>query len=95
MDTKKIERVARQFRVTSHPERSRIIQILDENGKLNVTQIYGKMKMKQAEASHHLTLLLKYDILKKVRQGKMSIYSLNMPVLEKIIKYSEDLSKRV
>jgi ArsR family transcriptional regulator, zinc-responsive transcriptional repressor len=95
MDIEKIGHVARKFSLVCHPERNKIIQLLEEKGKLNVSQIHETMKMKQPEASHHLTLMLKYDILKKVRDGKSSLYSNNTVVLEKIIKYSEELSKRV
>ena len=94
MDVDNIERVARKFRLVCHPERYKMIQLLEEKGKLNVTQIYEAMKMKQPEASHHLTLMLDYEILKKVREGKCSVYSNNTEVLNKIIKYSEELGKK-
>jgi DNA-binding transcriptional ArsR family regulator len=59
-----------------------------------VTQIYEKLNVLQAETSHHLALLREFGILKKVRVGKMSIYSLNKETLENIINISEELSKR-
>jgi DNA-binding transcriptional ArsR family regulator len=90
----KVEFAAKKIRTITHPARVQIIKLLDENEKLNVTQIYEKLNILQAETSHHLALLREYGILKKVRQGKMSIYSLNKEILESIIKISEDLSKR-
>jgi DNA-binding transcriptional ArsR family regulator len=94
LDVQKVEFAAKKIRTITHPARVQIIKLLEENEKLNVTQIYEKLNILQAETSHHLALLREYGILKKVRQGKMSIYSLNTEVLENIIKISEDLSKR-
>ena len=94
LDVQKVEFAAKKIRTITHPARVQIIKLLEENDKLNVTQIYEKLNILQAETSHHLALLREYGILKKVRQGKMSIYSLNTETLENIIKISEDLSKR-
>jgi DNA-binding transcriptional ArsR family regulator len=95
LDIEKLVRTARQFRVVCHPDRQRIINLLSDKTEMNVTDIYEKLDMKQAESSHHLTLMLDYYILKKVRRGKMSIYSLNKDLLAKIIEHSDQLSKRV
>jgi DNA-binding transcriptional ArsR family regulator len=94
LDVQKVEFAAKKIRTITHPARVQIIKLLEENEKLNVTQIYEKLNILQAETSHHLALLREYGILKKVRQGKMSIYSLNRETLENIVKISEDLSKR-
>ena len=94
LDVQKVEFAAKKIRTITHPARVQIIKLLEENEKLNVTQIYEKLNVLQAETSHHLALLREYGILKKVRVGKMSIYSLNKEILENIIKISEDLSKR-
>jgi DNA-binding transcriptional ArsR family regulator len=89
----KVERTARKFSVTTHPDRYRILQLLEEKKELNVTQIYQALGLKQAETSHHTTMMLEHDIVKKVRRGKESIYSVNTEVIEKIIEYTEVLVK--
>jgi DNA-binding transcriptional ArsR family regulator len=93
LDVQKLEFAAKKIRTIKHPARVQIIELLEKNEKLNVTQIYEKLNILQAETSHHLALLREFGILKKVRQGKMSIYSLNKEVFDSIIKISEDLSK--
>jgi ArsR family transcriptional regulator len=93
LDVDRIERTARKFRIICHPERTRMILMLEEHKEMNVTEIYEKMEMNQPEASHHLTLMLDYGILTKVRRGKMSIYSVNHDVIEKILKYTELLAR--
>jgi DNA-binding transcriptional ArsR family regulator len=93
-DVSKVERTARKFRIVTHPDRYRIIQLLDEKKELNVTQIYEALELKQAETSHHTTMMLEYGIVKKVRRGKESIYTINTEVIEKIMEYTEVLVKR-
>ena len=93
LDVQKVEFAAKKIRTITHPARVQIIKLLEENEKLNVTQIYEKLNILQAETSHHLALLREYGILKKVRSGKMSIYSLNRDLLDRIIRISEELSK--
>ena len=94
LDVISVEFAAKKIRSITHPIRVQIIKLLEENEKLSVTQIYEKLKILQSETSIHLAILREFGIVKKVRQGKMSIYSLNKETLENIIKISEDLSKR-
>jgi DNA-binding transcriptional ArsR family regulator len=94
LDVQKVEFAAKKIRTITHPSRVQIIKLLEEHEKLNVTQIYEKLNILQAETSHHLALLREFGILKKVRQGKMSIYSLNRETLDNIVRIAEELSKR-
>ena len=93
IDDYKIRRAARQMKIAIHPERLNIIEMLTEKDEMNVTEIYRKLNLKQPETSYHLTLMLEYNILKKIRRGKMSIYSLNTKLIEKIILYSDQLGR--
>ena len=93
-DVPKIEFTAKKVRSIAHPIRVQIIRLLEDNEKLNVTQIVDKINVLQAETSHHLGILREFGILKKVRQGKMSIYSLNKDVLDSIINFSDELARR-
>jgi DNA-binding transcriptional ArsR family regulator len=94
LDPVKIQFAASKIRIITHPVRMEIIKMLEENEKLNVTQIYEKLNMKQAEISDHLGRLRKFGILKKVRVGKMSIYSLNIESLEKIVEVSSEFAEK-
>jgi len=93
-DVPKIKFAAKKLSVITHPARVQIIELLLENEKLNVTQIYQKLNFIQAETSLHLGLLKDYGILNKVREGKMSFYSVNTETLKNILKISEDLNKK-
>jgi DNA-binding transcriptional ArsR family regulator len=94
LDVQKLLFAAKIIRIITHPDRVKIIEMLEENEKLNVTEIYYKLNLSQAETSGQLGLLKNYGILNRKRVGKMSIYSLNKDALDNIIKVSEELSKR-
>lgn len=87
-----IERAAKKIRMLALPIRMEIVRLLEENKKLNVTQIYQKLNMQQAEASLHLGLMREHGVIRKVRDGKMSFYSLNGEVMEKIIRIVNELN---
>jgi DNA-binding transcriptional ArsR family regulator len=74
IDYNKIERTAKRLNLMTHPMRVNIIQLLLQGKGQSVTEIYEKLKILQAEASHHLTLLKDFGVIKKVREGKKSIY---------------------
>jgi DNA-binding transcriptional ArsR family regulator len=94
IDIQTLEFAAKKVRSVTHPARIQIIKLLEENDSMSVTQIYEKLNILQAETSHHLALLREYGVLKKVRTGKMSIYSLNKDVLEVILKAADELVKK-
>jgi len=64
------------LRAIAHPTRLAIIDLLHTNGRLNVTDIYTKLQIEQAIASHHLRILKNKNIVNVQREGKNSIYSL-------------------
>ena len=74
IDYNNIERTAKRLNLMTHPMREKIIEMLLECKGMSVTEIYEKLKIMQAEASHHLTLLKDFGVIKKVRDGKKSIY---------------------
>jgi ArsR family transcriptional regulator len=77
IDSDKIERTSKRLNLMTHPMRVKIMELLLEGKGCSVTEIYEKMNILQAEASHHLTLLKDFGIVYKVREGKMSIYSID------------------
>jgi predicted transcriptional regulator len=85
---------AKKFNVLTNPDRLRIIDMILENPGINVTHIQKNLNMRQPDTSAHLIALNKYDILKKMRKGKSSIYSVDLKVIEKIANISEDFYQR-
>jgi DNA-binding transcriptional ArsR family regulator len=85
LDIQKLEMAASKLRAMAHPMRIAIIDILTENEKLTVTEIYERLNIEQASASHHLNILKNKGLLESKRNGKMILYSLKTSVLANVI----------
>ena len=85
LDIQKLELAASKLRAMAHPMRIAIIDLLTENKKLNVTEIYEKLSIEQASASQHLNILKGKGLLESKRDGKMILYSLKTNVLANVI----------
>lgn len=82
----KLESAASKLRAISHPMRIAIIDLLAKDTKLSVTEIYEKLKIEQATASHHLNILKNKGVLDSKREGKKIFYSLKNVTLTEIIE---------
>ncbi len=85
LDIVKLEAAASKLRAMAHPMRIAIIELLNNNKKLNVTEIYEALHIEQAAASHHLNILKSKGILASKRDGKQIHYSLKNNTLLDII----------
>jgi DNA-binding transcriptional ArsR family regulator len=86
LDIQKLEIAASKLRAMAHPMRIAIIDLLTENKKLTVTEIYERLNIEQASASHHLNILKNKGLLDSKRDGKMILYSLKTNVLANVIE---------
>ncbi|MBU6274337.1 MAG: ArsR family transcriptional regulator [Bacteroidetes bacterium] len=64
----------------NHPLRYGIVQLLDQNKELTVTQIYFKLRISQSIASQHLAVLRQSGIVSSRKEGKQVFYVLNKAV---------------
>jgi DNA-binding transcriptional ArsR family regulator len=85
LDIEKLEMAASKLRAIAHPMRIAIIDLLTVNQKLTVTQIYHRLNLEQASASHHLNILKNKGLLESKRDGKMIYYSLKHSHLTQVI----------
>jgi DNA-binding transcriptional ArsR family regulator len=85
LDIQKLELAASKLRAMAHPMRIAIIDLLTENKRLTVTEIYERLSIEQASASHHLNILKNKGLLESKRDGKMILYSLKTTVLANVI----------
>lgn len=86
LDIEKLEMAASKLRAIAHPMRIAIIDLLTANQKLTVTQIYERLSLEQASASHHLNILKNKGLLESRRDGKMIYYSLKQTHLTEVIE---------
>jgi DNA-binding transcriptional ArsR family regulator len=85
IDIKKLEDAASRLRAIAHPMRIAIISLLENSNRLNVTEIYARLKIEQAAASHHLNILKNKGVLSSKRAGKQTFYFLKNEALTQII----------
>lgn len=95
LDIQKLEDAAGRLRAMAHPIRIAIITLLEKNTQLTVTEIYEKLKIEQATASHHLNILKNKGILDSKRDGKNTHYFLRHQVLGTIIECLDRCSNSI
>ena len=70
-------RTAKTFlRAIDHKLRVKILEILHENGKITVTDLWIKLRVEQSVASQHLAILRRAGIVGTDREGKFIHYSI-------------------
>jgi len=85
LDINKLEMAASKLRAMAHPMRIAIIDLLNINEQMSVTQIFKKLRIEQASASHHLNILKNKGVLVSRRDGKKIYYSIKSQTLKEII----------
>ncbi len=65
------------LRAINHKLRQQIVKLLEENKRMNVTDIYVKLRLEQSVASQHLAILRRANIVITERDGKFIHYALN------------------
>lgn len=89
LDMHKLDSAAGRLRAIAHPMRIAIIGLLETNAKMNVTEIYERLKIEQAAASHHLNILKSKGILESKRDGKNTFYYLRHAALKQVVECIE------
>ncbi|HBZ66628.1 MAG TPA: transcriptional regulator [Bacteroidales bacterium] len=85
LDIAKLESAASKMRSIAHPMRIAIIEMLSESTKMSVTEIYERLHIEQAAASHHLNILKSKGILASKREGKKIFYMLRNKAISQIL----------
>jgi DNA-binding transcriptional ArsR family regulator len=80
------------LRAINHKLRQRIIDLLEENDSLTVTDIYIKLRLEQSVASQHLAILRRAGVVTTRRDGKFIHYSLDRERLKLISELVEQLN---
>ena len=93
LDLLNVKKAALILRAVNHKLRQQIIKLIDEHGKMTVTEIYVKLRLEQSVASQHLAILRKAGFVKTDREGKYIFYSINISRLQEINGFVEDLLK--
>jgi len=84
-DVEKLEYSVQLARALAHPLRLKILEFIDKKGSINVNKIYNALKLEQSITSQHLRILRNAEVVKANRQGKMVIYDINYPIVERAV----------
>ena len=92
IDYSTLRRAAGVLRAVNHKLRQSMIKLLEENGKMTVTEIYVKLRLEQSVASQHLAILRHANVVKTERDGKFIYYSLNEARISELADLVEELA---
>lgn len=81
-----LETATEVLRAVAHPHRLLIIEMLYQQKSMNVTEVYERLGIEQAVASHHLRILKDRGVVQVRRDGKNSNYSLTSEAYFKILE---------
>ena len=92
LDYSDLRKAVLVLRAVNHKLRQRIIDLLEENDSMTVTDIYIKLRLEQSVASQHLAILRRAGVVLTDRQGKFIYYSLDKERLAQISRLVEELA---
>lgn len=91
IDASTIKKSSLIIRSLNHKLRQAIIDLIAENQKMTVTEIYVKLRIEQSVASQHLAILRRANMVKTVRDGKFIYYSLNADYINHVNRLAAEL----
>jgi DNA-binding transcriptional ArsR family regulator len=86
-----VKKAALILRALNHKLRQQILRLIDENGRMTVTELYLKLRLEQSVASQHLAILRKAGFVNTDRDGKFIYYSVNINRMEELNKFIAEL----
>ncbi len=91
VDLMNVKKAALTIRAFNHKLRQQILKLIDEEGKITVTELYVKLRLEQSVASQHLAILRKAGFVNTSRDGKFIYYSVNVNRLKELNQFIDDL----
>jgi DNA-binding transcriptional ArsR family regulator len=91
VDLLNVKKASLVLRAINHKLRQQILKLIDEQGKITVTEIYVKLRLEQSVASQHLAILRKGGFVKTERDGKFIYYTVNPARIEELNQFVESL----
>jgi DNA-binding transcriptional ArsR family regulator len=91
VDLLNVKKASLVLRAINHKLRQQILKLIDEQGKITVTEIYVKLRLEQSVASQHLSILRKAGFVNTERDGKFIYYTVNTQRIEELNNFVESL----
>ncbi len=86
-----LKKAALVLRALNHKLRQQILNLIESEKKITVTEIYVRLRLEQSVASQHLAILRRAGIVTTQRDGKFIYYTVNFKRIEEITSVVEDL----
>lgn len=86
-----VKKAAMVLRALNHKLRQQILNLIETEKKITVTEIYVKMRLEQSVASQHLAILRKAGLVSTSRVGKFIYYSVNYKRIDQVNEIVEQL----
>ena len=81
------------FKALNDPTRREILELLKE-GEMTAGDIANKFNMTKPSISHHLDLLKQAGLVEAEKDGQFIYYSLNVSVVDEIVKWLVQFTKK-
>ncbi len=91
IDYLSIKKAALVLRALNHRLRQQMLQLLQEQERMTVTELYVQLRLEQSVASQHLAILRRAGIVKAERDGKFIFYRINEDRVKKINEFVDTL----
>jgi len=85
LDAERLERTAGILKAMAHPLRISILNALEGNKNMTVTEIHQMLGIEQSAASHHLGIMKDKGVLLSRREGKNIYYSIRDEKLKDLL----------
>lgn len=85
LDDEFLENTSRMLRMLAHPQRLKIIEILDRERECNVTTLIDETDQPQSSISHHLNQMKRMDLLGSRRDGREVVYRIIDPRVVRLL----------
>jgi len=92
LDYTELRKAALVLRAVNHKLRQKMLDLLEENKRMTVTEIYVKLRLEQSVASQHLAILRSAGVVQTERDGKFIFYSVNRNRVGQISSIVEELA---
>ena len=87
-----LKRAKQKIRALNHPLREKMLALIsNSNNKMNVTEIYVKLRIEQSVASQHLAILRNEGLVTTERNGKVIYYSVDKDVVKDLLAKCETI----
>ena len=85
-----LQKAKLKVRALNHPLRQKMLTLIKDNkNRMNVTDIYVKLRIEQSVASQHLAILRNQGLVSTEREGKTIWYSVDDSAIKNLLDICE------